>query len=143
MDIHWMEMVRYQQQIQKLSRLLLPVKHPEITASECELLAWLYLDPEKNTPAMLSQCSGMKKEAVSRCLKNLHDKQYIAKQPHSDDERSYQISLTETGLTQLKKGYEMILQPFYDLWREIGPDFQEFLKYADKVVSHLEENERR
>ena len=108
-------MVRYQQQIQKLTRSLLPVRQSILTASECELLASLYLDPEKNTPLLLSQKSGMKKEAVSRCLKSLYEKGCIRKQQQACDERSYQLFITETGLTELKKGYESILQPFYDL----------------------------
>ncbi len=47
----WVEMVHYQQQMQKLSRILLPAKRQAITSSECELLAWLYLNPQQNTLA--------------------------------------------------------------------------------------------
>ena len=61
MEIDWMQMVRYQQQLQKISRYLFPVKKQLLTPSECELLAWLYLHPEKNTPVMLSQCSAAAK----------------------------------------------------------------------------------
>ena len=64
-------MMHYQQQIQKIMRSLLPVRKSALTSSECELLAHLYLKPEQNTPILLSQNSGMKKEAVSRCLKSL------------------------------------------------------------------------
>ena len=46
MDIDWIDMVHYRQQVQKLSRMLLPSKQEELTAGECELLAWLYLKPE-------------------------------------------------------------------------------------------------
>ena len=74
MEIDWMDMVYYQQQVQKLTRLLLPAKQTNLTVSECELLAWLYQEPEQNTPVLLSQRSGMKKEAVSRCLKSLMEK---------------------------------------------------------------------
>lgn len=42
MEIDWMDMVYYQQQVQKLTRLLLPAKQTNLTVSECELLAWLY-----------------------------------------------------------------------------------------------------
>ena len=64
-------MVHYQQNLQKIMRSLLPVRKSALTASECELLAHLYLQPEQNTPVLLSQGSGMNKEAVSRCLKAL------------------------------------------------------------------------
>lgn len=72
--MEWTDMVHYQQQMQKVMRALLPVRKSALTVSECELLAHLYLQPEQNTPALLSQGSGMKKEAVSRCLKTLYEK---------------------------------------------------------------------
>ena len=138
MEIDWMDMVYYQQQVQKLTRLLLPAKQTDLTVSECELMAWLYAEPEKNTPVLLSQRSGMKKEAVSRCLKTLYEKNCISKQRNTADERSYQLFLTETGLAELRKGYENILQPFYDLWRSSGKDFEMFMYYADKLAAHIE-----
>ena len=131
-------MVHYQQQMQKLMRSLLPERKSLLTVSECELLAHLYLKPEQNTPVLLSQGTGMKKEAVSRCLKSLYEKNCISKQRNTTDERSYQLFITEIGLAELKKGYETILQPFYDLWRSSGKDFELFLYYADKIATHLE-----
>ena len=126
MEIDWMDMVYYQQQVQKLTRLLLPAKQTNLTVSECELLAWLYQEPEQNTPVLLSQRSGMKKEAVSRCLKSLMEKNCIRKEKQPQDERSYKI----------------ILQPFYDLWRGTGEDFEAFLQYTDKIVSHMKKEEQ-
>ncbi len=137
----WTDMVHYQQQIQKIMRALLPEHRSGLTISECELLAHLYLQPEENTPILLSQGSGMKKEAVSRCLKALYEKNCIRKQRKETDERSYQIFITETGLDELKKGYESILQPFYDLWRSSGKDFEMFLHYADKLADHIEKGQ--
>ena len=134
-------MVHYQQNLQKIMRSLLTVRKSALTASECELLAHLYLQPEQNTPVLLSQGSGMKKEAVSRCLKALYEKSCIRKQRQTTDERSYQLSITETGLVELKKGYESILQPFYDLWRSSGEDFEAFMHYADKLAAHIEKGQ--
>lgn len=136
--MEWTDMVHYQQQIQKIMRSLLPVHKSILTVSECELLAHLYLRPEQNTPALLKQGSGMKKEAVSRCLKALYEKNCIRKERQAKDERSYQLFITETGLSELKKGYESILQPFYNLWRSSGKDFEAFMYYADKLASHIE-----
>ena len=141
--MEWTDMMHYQQQIQKIMRALLPVRKSILTASECELLARLYLEPERNTPVLLSQGSGMKKEAVSRCLKSLDEKKCIRKQRQVKDERSYQLFITETGLAELKNGYESILQPFYDLWRSSKEDFEAFLYYADKLAAHLEEGQQR
>ena len=134
-------MIHYQQQQQKVVRSLLPVRKSLLTASECELLAHLYLQPEQNTPVQLSQVSGMKKEAVSRCLKSLYEKNCIRKQRQAADERSYQLFMTETGLAELKKGYESILQPFYDLWRSSGDTFEAFMYYADKLAVHIEKGQ--
>ena len=139
--MEWMDMMHCQQQMQKIMRSLLPVRKSALTASECELLAHLYLQPGQNTPVLLSQGSGMKKEAVSRCLKSLFEKGCIRKQRQAADERSYRLYLTETGLSELKKGYESILQPFYDLWRAAGADFEAFMQCADRLAAHIE-NER-
>lgn len=142
MEMDWMDMVYYQKQVQKLTRLLLPTKQTNLTVSECELLAWLYQEPEQNTPVLLSQRSGMKKEAVSRCLKSLIEKNCIRKEKQPQDERSYKIFLTDTGVEELQKGYKIILQPFYDLWRSTGEDFEALLQYTDKIVSHMKKEEQ-
>lgn len=139
--MEWTDMMHYQQQMQKIMRSLLPVRKSALTSSECELLAHLYLKPEQNTPILLSQNSGMKKEAVSRCLKALCEKGCIRKHRQENDERSYQLFITETGLAELKKGYESILQPFYDLWRSAGKDFEIFMRDAEKLAAHLEKGE--
>lgn len=143
MKIDWTDMVRYQQQVQKITRLLIPSKQNYLTTSECEILAWLYLNQEQNTPILLSQNTGMRKEAVSRCLKSLADKKCISKIKQTDDERSYKIILTENGISELQKGYQAILQPFYDLWRSAGTDFEDFLKSVDKITSHLEKRSKK
>lgn len=141
--MEWTDMMHFQQQLQKVMRSLLPLRKSLLTASECELLAHLYLQPEQNTPVLLSQSSGMKKEAVSRCLKSLHEKECIRKQRQETDERSYRLFITETGLAELKKGYESILQPFYDLWRSSSEDFEAFMYYADKLAAHIEKGQDR
>ena len=45
--MEWTNMMHYQQQMQKIIRSLLPVRKFLLTASECELLAHLYLKPEQ------------------------------------------------------------------------------------------------
>ena len=141
--MEWTDMMHFQQQLQKVMRSLLPLRKSLLTASECELLAHLYLQPGQNTPVLLSQSSGMKKEAVSRCLKSLYEKECIRKQRQETDERSYRLFITETGLAELKKGYESILQPFYDLWRSSSEDFEAFMYYADKLAAHIEKGQDR
>ena len=141
--MEWTNMMHYQQQMQKIIRSLLPVRKFLLTASECELLSHLYLKPEQNTPVLLSQSSGMEKEAVSRCLKSLYEKNCIRKERQTTDERSYQLFITETGLAELKKGYESILQPFYDLWRSSREDFEAFMYYADRLAAQIEKGQEK
>ena len=53
--MEWTDMMHYQQQMQKVIRALLPLRKSALTASECELLAHLYLKPEENTPVLLGR----------------------------------------------------------------------------------------
>lgn len=120
----WLRMLKYQQELHHLSRALLAQEQNQtLTASERELLARLYLDPDETTPLALSRSTGMKKEAVSRCLKKLFAKGCIEKEKHPKDDRSYIMSLTEVGETELRKNYSVILQPLYDLKRQMGSEF--------------------
>lgn len=141
--MEWTDMMHCRQQLQKVMRSLLPVRSTALTASECELLAHLYLQPEQNTPVLLSQGSGMKKEAVSRCLKSLSEKGCLRKERQASDERSYRLFITETGLAELKQGYESILQPFYDLWRSAPEDFESFMHSVDQLAEHIEKGQER
>lgn len=124
-QMDWLQMIVYQQELSRFSRALLVQRQRQtLTVSERELLARLYLEPDNNTPMLLSRSTGMKKEAVSRCLKGLHEKRCVRKSMHPRDERSYILSLTEVGLDELRKDYETLLQPLYDLWREMDGDFE-------------------
>ncbi len=123
-QIDWLQMLAYQQELHHLSRTLLSQGQKQtLTTSERELLARLYLEPAGSTPLSLSRSSGMKKEAVSRCLKRLFEKEFIIKERHPQDERSYILSLTEAGQAELRQNYGAILQPLYDLRRQMGPEF--------------------
>lgn len=120
----WLQMLAYQQELHHLSRALLSQEKTQtLTASERELLARLYLEPDESTPLALSRQSGMKKEAVSRCLKKLFEKGYIQKEKHPTDERSYMLSITQSGQEELGKNYSAILRPLYDVKRQIGSQF--------------------
>ncbi len=123
-QMDWLQMLAYQQELHHFFRTLLAQNQKQtLTASERELLARLYLEPSESTPLSLSRSSGMKKEAVSRCLKRLFEKEFIQKQKHPQDERSYILSLTEAGQEELRQNYGALLQPLYDLRRQMGTDF--------------------
>ena len=143
MEIDWTEMMLYQHQMRKLTRLMFPEKKGNLTSSEWELLSLLYENPNRNTPILLSKRSGMKKEAVSRCLKSLYKKGYVTRENHHCDERSYCLFLTDTGTEELKKECLAVLTPFYNLLRNIGADFVELLQCADRVVNKMENKSER
>lgn len=142
-DINWQEMLSNQQTLYQFSRTILSHTQKQfLTASERELLAWIYLHPTNCTPLLLSKMSGMKKEAVSRCLKQLFQKECIEKKKLDTDERSYYISLTEKGEKELKRDYEILLQSFYDLYREMQDDFILLFSLISKANLILSNNER-
>lgn len=79
----------------------------------------------------------MKKEAVSRCLKSLYEKKCIEKVKKSTDERSYSLYLTQTGKEALKNDFGIMLQKFYDLYREMGNEFIQLFQLIAKANNIL------
>ncbi len=140
MELMWLQMLAYQQELHRFSRSMLAQGQKQtLTASELELLSWLYLQTEECTPQVLSRHSGMKKEAVSRCLKQLYEKGFIEKEKRPQDERSYILSLTESGRSALRENYGPILQPLYDLQREMGEDFNRLFQLIGEANAKMEE----
>lgn len=143
--IDWQTMLAFQQHLYQFSRALLV--HPQkefLTASELELLGWLYLSDAACTPLRLSQVSGMKKEAVSRCLKGLLTKGCIEKTRQLSDERSYLITLSAKGEQALQHDYQIRLQPFYDLSRKMGDRFESLFKLiaqANELMDSMQHKE--
>lgn len=136
----WLEMLGYQQELHRFSQSLLAQGQKQtLTASELELLSWLYVQTEESTPLVLSRQSGMKKEAVSRCLKQLYEKGLIEKERRPEDERSYALSLTEGGKSALRENYGPILQPLYDLKREMGADFDQLFRLIAQANARIEQ----
>ncbi len=134
----WQEMLTYQQHLTQFSRrLLVHSQEQQLSASERELLAWIYLAPEQCTPLFLSKQSGMKKEAVSRTLKQLFQKACIEKHKVDGDERSYTVTLTGEGRMALDHDCKLLLEPFYTLRASMGEHFDQLfalLKEADHVL---------
>lgn len=137
----WQKMLNMHQELNQFARIMLVKKQKEfLTSSERELLASIYLKKENCTPLYLSKASGMKKEAVSRCLKSLYTKGCIKREKKSTDERSYCISLTDNGNLALKHDFEIMLQNFYDLYRQMGTDFHELFKLISKANNIITDN---
>ena len=142
-QIEWLKMLSYQQELHHFSRTLLAQSQKQtLTASERELPARLYLEPNGATPLALSKASGMKKEAVSRCLKALFEKGYIQKEKHPQDERSYILYLTQSGQAELRQSYSVILQPLYDLRRRMGPEFDSLFTLICQANEQAEQNDK-
>lgn len=140
MVLEWTDMVGYQQGLKKLVRILFPHGgRSSLTSCEFEILSLIHLNAGKATPLEISRQSGMKKESVSRSLKSLEARGLVSRTVSCVDERRYKLDLTDSGLQELKSGYEDILQPFYDMWREKKEDFEQFLLSAEKLFRGLEE----
>lgn len=139
--IDWQEMLTMHQELNQFSRVMLTKQQKEfLTSSERELLAWIYLTPDNCTPLHLSKVSGMKKEAVSRCLKVLYKKGCIQRQKNSVDKRSYTIHLTEDGKNALQNDFQIMLQKFYDLYRQMGSEFEELFQLISKANQLITDN---
>lgn len=141
--IDWQKMLNMHQELNQFARIMLVKKQKEfLTSSERELLAWIYLTQDDCTPLYLSKISGMKKEAVSRSLKALYEKGCIKREKKSTDERSYCIYLTDDGNLALKHDFEIMLQNFYDLYRQMGTDFCELFKLISKANNIMTNNSK-
>lgn len=137
-EINWLQMLSFQQELHHFSRAMLTKSQKQtLTASELELLSRLYMQTEESTPLVLSRQSGMKKEAVSRCLKQLFEKGLVEKDKHPQDERSYVLSLTESGKAALRENFAPILQPMYDLQRSMDADFDVLFHLIKKANAQM------
>lgn len=138
-ETSWLQMLAFQQELHHFSRALLAHKQKrKLTTSELELLSLLYLQTEESTPLVLSRQTGMKKESVSRCLKQLYEKGFIQKDKRPQDERSYALSLTESGTEALRENYGPILQPLYDLQRIMGEEFVVLFHLIEQANAKME-----
>lgn len=141
--IDWQEMLTIHQEFNQFARVMLVKMQKEfLTSSERELLAWIYLTQDNCTPLYLSKVSGMKKEAVSRCLKSLYEKGCIQREKKSTDERSYSLSMTKEGEQALQNDFQIMLQKFYDLYRKMGTDFEvlfHLISKANQLMSNSKE----
>ena len=145
--IDWKEMLTIHQELHQFARVMLTKKQKQfLTSSERELLAWVYLSKDNCTPLYLSKVTGMKKEAVSRCLKSLYEKGCVKRERKFTDERSYALYLTSEGEKALQNDFEIMLQKFYDLYREMGEDIETLFSLISKanktmVIYKEEKNE--
>lgn len=145
-EIQWINMLKYHQELHHFSRnMLLNEEKSTLTVSEMEILSWLYIEPEKSTPLSLAMETGMKKEAVSRSLKKLLDKEFINKEVHPEDKRSYILNVTERGISELNNNYKAMLKPMFDLKKLMGDDFIslfEGVSRANEFLENMKDNRR-
>lgn len=138
-DPDWLSMLALQQELRRFTRAMLPKgqKRP-VTDSELELLSRLYLGSEESTPLDMSRQTGMKKEAVSRSLKQLFEKGLVEKDRRPEDERSYVLTLTESGEQALEESYGPILKPLYALRRSMGTDFDTLFRLIKQANAAMD-----
>ena len=136
---NWTQMLECLQELHHFQRaMLVQGQKQPLTASELELLSQLFAQGAPITPMELSRLTGMKKEAVSRCLRQLLEKGYIEKKQHPADERSHVISLTEPGLQAMEACYGPILRPIYALRRSMGEDFDRLFRLIGEANNRMD-----
>lgn len=138
-DEEWVTMAERQQRFKELARNLLPQAGGALSAGSCEILARVYAHGQACTPHDLSRESGMKPEAVSRCLRALEASGCIERRRNPQDERGRIVVLTAHGLDELDANVKQILQPFYDLRRALGPRFDELFELIDAAADAAKE----
>lgn len=137
-QIDWLKMLKFQQELHLFARaLLVQGQKQPLAASEVEVLTLLYMQSQGSTPLELSRQTGMKKEAVSRCLRQLAEKHLIEKSRRPEDERSYLLSLTETGRAALRESYLMAVQPLYGLHESMGDEFEELFRLIETANAKM------
>lgn len=107
-----------------------------ISTNELDILSSIYLADSLITPAELSQQLGLKKESVSRTLKQLMKKNMVLKKSNESDERSYYLTLSAFGEETLDKNYIYLMKPYYYLIEEMGTDFDQMIHQLEKA-DHL------
>lgn len=138
-DYEWIKMLDYLQDLHHISRAIITKKQKSnLTSCEFEILTMLWLEPEGTTPLALSKKSRMKKEAVSRCLKGLVEKNFVDKKKLPQDERSYILTITQLGHEELNNSCIEILQPLYNLRRNMGDDFFKMFELIKKANKDIE-----
>lgn len=141
----WLLMKQNIQLLHSFSRMIQIQKRPKnLTSNELEILSHIYISSDTNTPVHISLITGMKKEAVSRTVSKLLAKGLIQKNKLESDNRSFKLSITEDGMKELKKGYEVLMNPYYFLLRQMGDDFKDLIvkieKANDLLHRYKEEN---
>lgn len=136
------QMWRMVQEFHRFSRRILQKQQKRaLTAGEMELLSLLCLEGEL-TPHSLGRMTGKKQESVSRTLRFLYEKGCIARTRSPEDARSVLIGLSEEGERMLGQDCRLLLEPMYELERQMGEDFfllASLISKADRILENQTE----
>lgn len=138
MENNWMEMAQNIQSLMSFSRTILYQEADySLTRNEMEILTEVYLRPKNRTPISISNFTGIKKESLSRSLKNLDARGLIDKKKNPEDERSYVVLLNSKGREELEKNYKILLMPYYQLAEKME-DFHRLIELSKRANDILE-----
>lgn len=110
-----------------------------LSANELDILTMIFFKKNQLTPSDATRTLNVKKESVSRTIKNLLAKKLIIKEKNPLDERSHFLSITELGLAELDCNYNLLMQPYYFLSEEMGADFDVLMGHLAAANKLLEE----
>ena len=104
------------------------------SAQELDLLSRAELSTEKLTPQLVCQEMGISKTMGSRLIKQLVEKELLAKESCLYDGRSYYLVITPKGSEEVKRTYTYYLEPVYQLRRTLGEEkFQLLTKLMEEA----------
>ena len=135
-DFNWIYMIEKMQDITSFSKTIVhrATKEYDIPAQHLDLLSQLIIHKEGMTPMSLSKIMGVNKAIISRIIDSLNKGGYLIKTQDIKDKRSYYVSITDSGMEQVKKIYEYYLSPIYELRRALGDEeFFQLMLYIEKA----------
>ena len=139
-DFNWIYMIEKMQDITSFSKTIVhrATKEYEIPAQHLDLLSQLIIHKEGMTPMSLSKIMGVNKAIISRIIDSLNKGGYLIKTQDIKDKRSYYVSITDSGMEQVKKIYEYYLSPIYELRRALGDEeFFQLMKSGYEEMSEI------
>ncbi|WP_125702578.1 MarR family winged helix-turn-helix transcriptional regulator [Lacticaseibacillus daqingensis] len=137
--------LRMNQTLNQFNRLSPPVANAKRPLSQQNLLFWVAAEATPPTPTALAEAMGLTKAAITKMLNPLIEDGLLTKTVDPADNRSFTLSVTETGKQAVRDLAGNYFQPMRTLHDGLGAEkFAQLLNLLDEANAVLiQENERR
>ena len=107
---------------------------------------WLVMkNLSENGPLSQTELAGLvfkDHPTLTRIIDLLSKKRYVERVPHPQDRRSFQLHLTETGVSKVTALRPQILEIREKAWENLNQtDFDEFKRILNTIYQHLDGQE--